>query len=124
MGAATDGLIYRYDYAQCTETTDVVLVAGSALWPARSATTDAAGVAWFKISTSFEPRTRLYEVPGTPPVVRTLAQEQFVLALDQGTTSSRAIMFDQAGNIHRVAQRDRPRRFAYLILIIYRMTVC
>jgi len=32
--------------------------------------------------------------------------EQFVLALDQGTTSSRAILFDRAGAIRSVAQRE------------------
>ena len=32
--------------------------------------------------------------------------EQFILALDQGTTSSRAILFDQAGAIRTVAQRE------------------
>ncbi len=31
---------------------------------------------------------------------------KFVLALDQGTTSSRAILFDHAGSIHAVAQRE------------------
>jgi len=30
----------------------------------------------------------------------------FILALDQGTTSSRAILFDQAGGIHGVAQKE------------------
>jgi glycerol kinase len=30
----------------------------------------------------------------------------FILALDQGTTSSRAILFDEAGSIHAVAQRE------------------
>src|SRR5258708_13219364 len=30
----------------------------------------------------------------------------FVLALDQGTTSSRAILFDHAGSIRGVAQRE------------------
>ena len=30
----------------------------------------------------------------------------FILALDQGTTSSRAILFDQAGRIHALAQRE------------------
>ena len=30
----------------------------------------------------------------------------FILALDQGTTSSRAILFDDAGSIHAVAQRE------------------
>src|SRR2546425_9910703 len=32
--------------------------------------------------------------------------EQFILALDQGTTSSRAILFDHAGAIRTVAQRE------------------
>lgn len=32
--------------------------------------------------------------------------EQFILSLDQGTSSSRAIVFDQAGNIRSVAQRE------------------
>ena len=30
----------------------------------------------------------------------------YVLALDQGTTSSRAILFDQAGNISAMAQKE------------------
>ena len=30
----------------------------------------------------------------------------YILALDQGTTSSRAILFDQTGNIHSAAQRE------------------
>ena len=32
--------------------------------------------------------------------------DQFILALDQGTTSARAILFDRHGNIHGVAQRE------------------
>lgn len=32
--------------------------------------------------------------------------EQFILALDQGTTSSRAIVFDHAGNMKAVAQKE------------------
>ncbi len=34
------------------------------------------------------------------------SNEQFVLALDQGTTSSRAIVFDHSGNIRAVAQKE------------------
>ena len=30
---------------------------------------------------------------------------QYILALDQGTTSSRAILFDQTGTIHGIAQK-------------------
>ncbi|WP_283147572.1 glycerol kinase GlpK [Silvimonas soli] len=33
-------------------------------------------------------------------------QKQFILALDQGTTSSRAIVFDRAGNIVSLAQKE------------------
>ncbi len=32
--------------------------------------------------------------------------EKFILALDQGTTSSRALLFDQAGNIRYTAQKE------------------
>ncbi len=32
--------------------------------------------------------------------------EQYILALDQGTTSSRAILFDRAGHIHGTAQQE------------------
>ena len=32
--------------------------------------------------------------------------EKYILALDQGTTSSRAILFDQAGNIINIAQKE------------------
>ncbi|MBS0311606.1 MAG: glycerol kinase, partial [Proteobacteria bacterium] len=31
---------------------------------------------------------------------------QYVLALDQGTTSSRAIVFDHAGQIQSIAQKE------------------
>ena len=36
---------------------------------------------------------------------------QYILALDQGTTSSRAIVFDQAGSIVAVAQKEFPQIF-------------
>lgn len=35
----------------------------------------------------------------------------YVMALDQGTTSSRAILFDRVGKIHAVAQREFPQIF-------------
>ena len=35
----------------------------------------------------------------------------FVLALDQGTTSSRAILFDRAGSVHAAAQREFAQLF-------------
>ncbi|MGZ3183585.1 MAG: glycerol kinase GlpK [Telluria sp.] len=35
----------------------------------------------------------------------------YVLALDQGTTSSRAILFDHAGRLHGVAQQEFPQHF-------------
>ena len=34
---------------------------------------------------------------------------KFVLALDQGTTSSRAILFDHAGSIQAMAQKELPQ---------------
>jgi len=35
----------------------------------------------------------------------------YILALDQGTTSSRAILFDHAGNIAAVAQKEFTQYF-------------
>ena len=32
---------------------------------------------------------------------------KYVMALDQGTTSSRCILFDQKGNISAMAERER-----------------
>src|SRR4051812_21653981 len=37
--------------------------------------------------------------------------EKFILAIDQGTTSSRAILFDRAGAIRAVAQREFTQHF-------------
>ncbi|KXB31158.1 glycerol kinase [Dechloromonas denitrificans] len=36
----------------------------------------------------------------------TARSDQFILALDQGTTSARAILFDRAGDIHGVARQE------------------
>ena len=36
---------------------------------------------------------------------------KFILALDQGTTSSRAILFDKAGAVVAVAQKEFPQLF-------------
>ncbi len=36
---------------------------------------------------------------------------KYILALDQGTTSSRAILFDQSGNIVQIAQQEFPQIF-------------
>ena len=36
---------------------------------------------------------------------------EYILALDQGTTSSRAILFDAAGSICDVAQQEFPQHF-------------
>src|SRR5690625_4141966 len=38
-------------------------------------------------------------------------QEQYILALDQGTTSSRAIVVDRKGNIVGIAQREFEQHF-------------
>jgi len=32
--------------------------------------------------------------------------DSFILAIDQGTTSSRAILFNRAGRIHGIAQKE------------------
>ena len=32
--------------------------------------------------------------------------QKYILALDQGTTSSRAIIFDQAGQVRAIAQKE------------------
>ncbi|GGC14802.1 glycerol kinase [Oxalicibacterium flavum] len=39
--------------------------------------------------------------------------QRFILALDQGTTSSRAILFDRAGQIVGAAQQDFPQHFPH-----------
>ncbi len=39
------------------------------------------------------------------------SKQQFVLALDQGTTSSRAILFDQRGQVCAIAQKEFPQYF-------------
>jgi len=35
----------------------------------------------------------------------------YILALDQGTTSSRAILFDRQGQVVRIAQHEFPQHF-------------
>ncbi|MBR1927837.1 MAG: hypothetical protein IJ840_08865, partial [Bacteroidales bacterium] len=37
--------------------------------------------------------------------------DKYILALDQGTTSSRAIVFDRAGNAVSVAQKEFTQHF-------------
>ena len=39
------------------------------------------------------------------------ARATYVLALDQGTTSSRAILFDRSGKVCAVAQQEFPQLF-------------
>jgi glycerol kinase len=39
--------------------------------------------------------------------------QEYILALDQGTTSSRAILFDRAGAVVRTAQQEFPQIFAH-----------
>ena len=36
---------------------------------------------------------------------------QYILSIDQGTTSSRAILFDLLGNIHAIRQQEFPQHF-------------
>ncbi len=40
-----------------------------------------------------------------------LPQKKFILAIDQGTTSSRALLFDRDGNICSIAQKEFPQYF-------------
>jgi glycerol kinase len=42
-----------------------------------------------------------------------MKKEQFVLALDQGTTSSRALLFDRDGKIRAQAQQEYPQHFPH-----------
>lgn len=37
--------------------------------------------------------------------------EKYILSIDQGTTSSRAILFDKEGNIKYVSQREFKQYF-------------
>ncbi len=46
-----------------------------------------------------------------PALSQTSPMEQFVLALDQGTTSSRAILFDREGRVHGLAQKEFTQHF-------------
>src|SRR5262245_59050443 len=60
-----------------------------------------------KVSANTGPRTLAYpdlEAPAAPLMT-------FLLALDQGTTSSRAIVFDRAGEIRALAQRETTQLF-------------
>ncbi|HEY9647986.1 MAG TPA: FGGY family carbohydrate kinase, partial [Chroococcidiopsis sp.] len=41
----------------------------------------------------------------------TIAMSDYILALDQGTTSSRAIVFDRSGAILTIAQKEFPQYF-------------
>src|SRR6185437_12446566 len=45
------------------------------------------------------------------PISLTVSEMRYILALDQGTTSSRAIVFDHAGSIVVVAQKEFPQIF-------------
>ncbi len=49
---------------------------------------------------------------GTPPELsQTSPMEEFVLAFDQGTTSSRAILFDREGKVRGMAQKEFTQYF-------------
>ena len=39
--------------------------------------------------------------------------KKYILALDEGTTSTRAILFDRAGQIVSTAQREFPSHYPY-----------
>jgi len=38
--------------------------------------------------------------------------DQYILAIDQGTTSSRAILFNRSGRIHGMAQQEFTQFFS------------
>src|SRR4051794_28352965 len=40
-----------------------------------------------------------------------MTMRQYILALDQGTTSSRAILFDRQGQVAATAQQEYPQHF-------------
>ena len=46
-----------------------------------------------------------------PALKRSIFMEKYILALDQGTSSSRAIIFDHDGNIRSVAQKEFTQHF-------------
>jgi len=56
------------------------------------ATADRAGVARFKVATAYEPRPRIQEVPGSPPIIHTFPDPEDRAALEEdiGTARSRA----------------------------------
>ncbi len=58
--------------------------------PEAAAREDRAGVALFRIATVFEPRARLYEVPGTPPVTRTYPDAGDMAALEEDIRAARS----------------------------------
>jgi poly-gamma-glutamate synthesis protein (capsule biosynthesis protein) len=59
--------------------------------PDAAATASRAGVAHFRITTVFEPRSRLYEVPGTPPITRTYPHPADSEALAEDISNARAM---------------------------------
>jgi len=44
-------------------------------------------------------------------VERRVQHAQYILALDQGTTNSRAVIFDRSGTIHAIAQKELTQIF-------------
>ena len=40
-------------------------------------------------------------------------EKKYIIALDQGTTSSRAVIFDRGQNVVRVAQREYPQYYPH-----------
>src|SRR6185295_8049408 len=54
----------------------------------------------------WNPRSAVLQTPLDGLTTHSPAAMQYILALDQGTTSSRAIVFDQAGSIKALAQKE------------------
>lgn len=54
------------------------------------ATADRAGVARFRVSTAYEPRSRIQEVPGSPPIVHTFPDPEDRAALKEDIRTARS----------------------------------
>jgi len=58
--------------------------------PEAAATAQRPGIAYFRIVTSYEPRARLYEVPGTLPITRTYPNPEDRAALEEDIRQARS----------------------------------
>jgi poly-gamma-glutamate synthesis protein (capsule biosynthesis protein) len=54
------------------------------------ATVDRGGIARFRVATAYEPRPRIHEVPGSPPIIHTIPNPEDRAALEQDIRAARA----------------------------------